>query len=351
MSVWVRVEGGTATVSHERPVTERAAIRTAMIEARGALLSWDAVSAERFPDAEIHSPVEAAGWLAEIYGDDITQAVRTEADADFSLPEDTELVDAARRLATLTWARDWWPAGSFTPALSTPLLAAEIAVAAHAVEHLLDDEDAVERAVRDATDAPAALAAVPAALRTDADALRDALAELAEDHAVELVPATTSSAAQDWALAAGGSGPLGAGTEIGHGTTPVRWGDVPAQTVAADGDAQWSLRHVGGVPHLQVWVAAVPGAAAELRARFGPEDLEIDVPLQADGVAFTGDAPVAASVALLPLDQRVLWVRDPLLAPTPGPAESEIDRDAVREHAGRRLSDSEASIAERAAGE
>jgi len=350
MSIWIRIADGSAVVSQKAASIERPVFRTAMVEARGALLSWDAASEERFPDAEIHSPAQAMAWLAEIYGDDIAAAVHSADENTVPLPDDAELVDAARRLAALNWARDWWPAGIYTPTLSTPVLAAETGLAAHAVEHLLDDEDAVERALRDAVDAPSALAEVPHSLRDEAAALVDAIAALADDVGIALNPAVLSSS-DDWALAAGVRTQLDDGIEIGHGTAPVRWGDVPAQTVAADSDASWSLRHIDGVPHLHVSVAAVPGAAAELWARFGPESLEIDIPLHADGVSFSGKAPVAASVALLPVDERTLWVRDPILAPIPGPAESEPDRDAVREHAVRRLDDVTASLAERTAGE
>lgn len=360
MSLRIRIDSDTATLSASAPPAERAVFRTMLTEARGAVLMWDAVSSERFPDAEIHSPVEAAQWLAEIYGEDVAVAVRTAVETTIPLPDDAELVDAARRLAWLSWARDWWPAGVYTPALSTPILAAEIAVAAHAVAHLLDDEDAVERMLPDTVDAPSALAAVPPKFRPDAAALVDALAALADDHGVALNPAVVRAEDAEWALAAGTRNQLSEGIEIGHGSAPVRWADVPAQTVAADSDAQWSLRHLDGVPHLRVSVAAVPGADAvqdsaaggtELWARFGPETLDIDIPLSGDGFAFTGNAEVAASVALLPLEDRMLWVRDPLLAALPGPSESEDDRDLVRERAVARLDDPEASLAERAAGE
>lgn len=350
MSVWVHIDDGAANLSRTASRGDRAEIRTAMIEARGALLSWDAASDERFPDAEIHSPSEASGWLAEIYGKDIAAAIRTADETSLPLPEDAELVDAAHRLAALTWASHWWPAGVYTPALNGPILAAETVLAAHAVAHLLDDEDAVERALHDAVDAPSALTAVPPQLRSDAVVVVDALAALADDHGIALNPAVIP-APEDWALAAGTRTQVGDGIEIGHGTAPVRWADVPPQTVAADSDAQWSLRHVDGVPHLHVSVAAVPGATAELWARFGPHALDIDVPLHGDGSAFTGSTEVAASTALLPLDERTLWVRDPVLAAVPGPAERAEDRDAVREHAVDRLDDPRASLAERSAGE
>lgn len=376
MSIWIRIRDGAATLSAAPPPQlERAVFRTALIEARGALLSWDVASRERFPDAEIHNPVEASLWLPEIYGDAIAAAVIAAAENDAArndaarndavettlpAPDDAELAAAAHRLAWLTWARDWWPAGVYTPALSIPILAAEMAVAAHAVAHLLDDEEAVERALPDAVDAPSALAAVHPQFRADAAALVDALAALADDHGVVLNPAMLAADSSDWALAAGARAQVGEGVEIGHGTAPVRWADVPAQTVAADSDAQWSLRHVDGVPHLHVSVAAVRSASAvtgadaaggiELWARFGPDALDIDIPLRGDGTAFTGNAQVAASVALLPLEERTLWVRDPLLAAVPGPAESEEDRDLVRERAVSRIDDPEASLAERAAG-
>lgn len=350
MSLWITIADGRATLARTAPAVERAPLRTALIEARGALLSWDAASDDRFPDAVIHSPVESLPWLAEIYGDEIATAVRAADERTIPLPQDAESVDAAHRLAALTWASHWWPAGVYTPPLDGAVLAAETAVAADVVAHLLDDEDAVEHALRDAVRAPSALAAVPPRLRDDAAALVDALAALADDYGIELQPAIIARP-EDWALAAGAHTPHGDGIEIGHGSAPVRWADVPPQTVAADSDAQWSLRHVDGVPHLHVSVAAVPGATGDLLARFGPEALDIDVPLHADGIAFAGATQVAASVALLPLDERTLWVRDPILAPVPGPAEAEDARDAVREYAVRRLDDPSATLAERAAGE
>lgn len=351
MTLSILVEDDTAVITRAPAPASLPAFRTALVEARGALLRWDAASDARYPDAEIDDPIEASTWLAQVYGERIAAAVRAEDEISLLLPDDAELVEETHRLAWLTWARDWWPAGVYTPALSAPILAAETALAAHVLEHLLDDEDAVERALEDATDAPVALAALHPAFHADAAVLLDAIAALADDYGVELSPALPSAQAEEWALAAGSRSRDEDGIEIGHGTAPVRWADVPAQTVAADSDAHWSLRHVDGVAHLHVSVAAVPGAHAELRARFGPEDLDIDVPLSGDGTSFTGSAQVAASVALLPLEERTLWVRDPVLAALPGPAESEEDRDLVRERAVARLDLPDASLAERVAGE
>ena len=350
MSLWIRIDAGAAVLSHDAPHEERSALRTALVEARGALLSWDVVSDERFPDAEVHSPREAAGWLAEVYGDAVAAAVLTGADTAVTLPESPELLDAVHRLGRLLWAADWWPAGIQIPALDAALLAAETAVAAHAVAHLLDDDDATERALAQATAAPSTLAAIAADFPADAAALLDAITAVADDHGIELSPALPGADAAEWALAAGAHAAADEGIELSQGSALVRWADVPAQTVAADSDARWSLRHVGGASQLHVSVAAVPGAKAELWARFGPESVDIDIPLHSNGVLFTGRAPVAASVALLPHDERTLWVRDPLLAPTTDATESDDDRAALLACAQQRLGDPHASLTERAAG-
>lgn len=353
MITWIRIDGDTATVTEASSPRHAAPFATAIVEARGALLTWDVTTGVRYPDAEIHNPSEAESWLADVYGNEIAEAVRAGQHGELTLSDDAELVDAARALAMLSWARAWWPAGVYTPAIDPAIIAAETAVAAHVIEHVLDDPDAVERALTGAVDAPSALASAPAAFRVEAGALAGAMAELAGDHGVELRAAHVDARAQDWALAAGGHKieSIG-GTEIGHGSSPVRWADVPGQTVAADSDAQWSLRSVDGTAHLVIHVPAASGVRSDagLRARFGPEGLDIDLPLILGGAEFTGSAEVAASVALLPLDDRVLWVRDPRIAAVPGPEESETDRDLVREFAVSRLDDPTASLAERVAG-
>lgn len=349
MTLHLRIDDGTATLTDAAGAAPEP-FATALVEARGALLRWDVTGSARFPDAAISSPREAAGWLADVYGPEIAAAVAGGGTGTMPLSDDAELVDAARRLAHLGWAAAWWPAGVYTPALDPAVLAAEIVVATDAVSHLLDDEDALERTLADAGAALPALALVPAPLRAEADLLAERVHDLADDHGVELQPADTAIRRDEWALAAGAEGASLVGIEIGHGSAPIRWADVPAQTVAADGEAEWSLRRVDGAVRLHLRVAAVPGADAGLRARFGPEELGIDLELAGDGAAFAASAEVPASLALLPLDDRTVWVRDERIAAVPGPPEDEDVRDRVREFAVGRLDDDSSSLAERAAG-
>ncbi|GAB3595395.1 hypothetical protein [Microbacterium tumbae] len=359
MSIRITVDGSAARVYASSGPGEAPPFATALVEVRGGLLLWS-VPPQRFPDALVHSPVEAAAWLSEIYGDDVAAAVRgmpathgADAGPDpIALPAGADLVDAVRGLALLVWARTWWPAGRRIPRLDPDVLAAEIVRASHAVDHLLDDEEATGRALADAIDAPAALAALPRSLADEAETLARTVTELADDHGVALSD-TVRLHGEDWALAAGGA-PAGAeGVEIGHGTGQVRWADVPAQTVAADAEARWSLQHSGGEMRLSVEADAVadaPDAGTTLRARFGAEETGVDVLLTRSGALFSGSMPVPASLALLPLEQRTLWVRDPASAAFPGPAEPESIRRTVIDFAAARIADPGAGLAERAAG-
>ncbi|WP_243229722.1 hypothetical protein [Microbacterium sp. CIAB417] len=361
MRIGIRIDGDRALVGPSPgPVDQTAGpaepFTTALIEARGALLAWS-VPPGRFPDAVVHAPDQAAEWLADVYGPGVAAAVadvdrRTEASAEpaaIVLGDSAELTGPVRTLALLGWAARWWPAGGSVPALDTGLLAAEIALAAHRVDHLLDDEEATERALAEAADAPSALERVPARFAGEAEALSAALSDLAEDHGVVLRP--VAAARDSWALAAGGSVSAASGVEIAHGSAPVSWADVAPQSVAADAEATWSLRHVGGQAVLTVEVAPVPGAdPADLRARFGPEERGIDVRLEVDGTVLRGSTEVPASVALLPIEERVLWVRDVRMTSVPGPAESPEARQAALAYAAGRRTDPEASLAERTAG-
>lgn len=349
MSVSIRIDGARAAVEASEPGPQAEPFAIALVEARGALLTWT-IPPGRFPDAVVHAPQQAAEWLADVYGDAIAEAVQQAADVveDIALPDESRLADDLRRLALLTWARDWWPAGITVPPLDASVLAAEIAVATHRVDHLLDDDGAIERALADAVDGPSALAALPSSFSDEAVAIADALSSLADDHGIELLPVVEHRA--EWALAAGGTGAGAAGIEIAQGSAPVRWADVPSQTIAADAEARWSLRHTAGEPTLVVEVVAVSGGHAELRGRFGPEELGIDVPLHLSGGVFTGSAPVPASVALLPIEQRTLWVRDTRMAAHPGVAESADAREAALAHAAARIADPNTCLAERALG-
>lgn len=363
MSVLIQVRDGVAHVSSGRLEETDPPLLTAVVEAAGGLLLAE-VTAEavveagvreiRVPDALIDD-VDAAGiWLADLYGPEVADAVRqgAETSLEWTGPGDPGIADAVHRLGQLTWARGWWPAGARIPALDPSLLAAEIALTSHLLSHMLDDDEAVERALRDAADVRSPLAALPSALTPDGAELAAALADLADDLGVELLPARENR--EDWALAAGGTGPVAdrPGIEVASGTAPVRWADVPAQTVDAEGVARWSLSQSDGRLMLQVEVPAVDAdfAARALRARFGPADSDIEVALERQGDRFRGEIAVAASVAFLPAGERMLWVRDPALASSPGEPDSASDRERVLRHAAARLGAPGAFFAERVAG-
>jgi len=229
------------------------------------------------------------------------------------------------------------------PPLDPALLAAELAVATAAVDHLLDDEDAVERAVAAASAAvhPLAALADDPELGPRAVELSAQLADLADDHGITLpVPAPTSQAG--FALAAGGgTEPEVSDVIVQRGSAPVDWALVPQGTVDATADATWSLVRRGGELVLAVSVPTI--TTTPLTARFGP----VEVPI-ADG---TGTVPVPSTVLLLPATQRKLTVYAPGFA-----AEETADPDAPGRRAAlvamarARLTAPDATLTERAAG-
>lgn len=321
--------------------------QTALLEARGATLHWD-VLADAPPVAEIHDAALAADWLWEIYGERGADVVLAGGTPDGH--GDTQA--AARVLAYLGWAKAWWPASAVAqvPALDPALLAAEVAVATAAVDHLLDDEDATERALAAATDAVhplATLAAGPEFGATATDLLAR-LTDLAEDHGIVLpqpVPATPPRSA--YALAAGGT--TAGEPVLSRGSAAVDWALVPQGVVDAAAEATWAIVRRGGESVLEVSVPTAPSApATTLAARFGPVELTVDEPTD---TAITGRAPLPASVLLLPAARRRLVVYAPDFA---GP--DSVDdpaaptrRAALVAMARARRTDPTATLTERAA--
>ena len=357
MSAQIRAQGDRVHLSSADSSPDRIPFRTAIVEARGGLLRWDPTDAVTVPDADVDDVDAAAVWLAEIYGPEVADAVSRGTDATLPVGEgDPAVIDAVLRLGHLAWAGAWWPAGSRVPALDPALLAAETALTTHIVEHLLDDDQAVERALADAATAPAALAAVPSALAIDADRMLSALSALAEDYGVVLdaTPGRSiSGAREEWALAAGGAHASRAGVEVASGSAPVRWTDVPAQTVAAESEARWTIRQHAGAAVLHVEVPAVdsPHAGRSLVARFGPAELGTEVILERGSAMFHGEAEVPASALFLPAADRTLRVHDPLLSAEDDGAPEPLDqRERVLAFAASRLSSPDASLAERVAG-
>jgi hypothetical protein len=354
MSVRIRVHGDEVHVSRAEAPLDRMPYLTALVEAAGALLHWDATETVALPDADVDDLRAAADWLPEIYGQEVADAVVFGADA--TLPVgggDPAVIDAVLRLGHLNWAQAWWPAGARISALDPALLAAESAVTAHIVEHLLDDDRAVERVLADAAEAPRAVAALPPAFAAETERLLTTLADLSEDHGVALAPAEPAAVREDWALAAGGVDSISSGVEVASGRAAVRWSDVPAQTVDAGAEARWAIRQRAGAAVLRVEVPAVdsPRAARSLTARFGPAELGVDVVLRRETTLFEGEAEVPASALFLPSSEQTLWVRDPVLSPEDDGAPDPHDaRERVLSFAAARLLSPKATLAERSAG-
>ncbi|MDA1368054.1 hypothetical protein [Glycomyces algeriensis] len=315
----------------------------ALVEARGALLYWHVLDRHAHPDAEIYDIDLAADWLWEIYGPDAASAILN-GDNTIATEWDSSVLDAARRLAHLRWAEAWWPSShaAAIPALNTGLLRAEAAWRTAAVEHLLDDDEAVERALADA-DLTAAEALDP---DLGAAALTAAVEAIAEDYGVELRREPVEPRREDWALAAGGSPTVDFALASGGG--PVAWERVPQGLVDAAAGATWTLtqREGGLVVHVTVPAAPEP-RDLRLAAAIGG----VEIPLQLDPATgnFTGEAEAPQAFLILPASQRELWVHSPDFVREPVNAEEAPHRAAIIEYARERLTDPDASLAERAA--
>jgi hypothetical protein len=312
--------------------------QTALLETRGALLAWDVLSDNAVPAARVHNEAQAADWLWEIYGTAAAEILGGAAEVTVTVDGDSHLRETRRVLAQLGWVEAWWPASQTAgvPAVDQDLLLAERAVATSEVEHLLDDEDATERALS-------------AAAPVDAFAAR--LEELAEDYGVVLREAFASSQV-DFALAAGGDRPGGdrsVGVTVLSGRHPVDWALVPSGVVDAAADAEWAVVRSQGSTYLEVAVPLVTRAQPNLAARFGQVDVQLD---QADGFGrLTGRAPVPPTVLLLPPAQRVLTVYAPDFA-RPGQTadDSPARREAIIAYARSRAGLAAATVTDRLAG-
>lgn len=325
-----RSAGLVAGVWPEEPET------AAVVEAAGAVLAWDVLAGDPVPAARVDDPGRAAEWLWEIYG---TAADGILAGADeVTVPAagDWRIRDACRTVAQLTWAQAWWPASATAgvPALDPVVLQAERTVALSVVEHLLDDPDAVPRAL--------ASVVVPGSVEPE---LAAKVVALAEDYGVTLSPAGAPGRA-GYALAAGVAG--APGTTVLTGSSAVDWTLVPAGAVDAAAPADWAVVRRQGTTVLQVSVAPGPRPAPRLAARFA----DVDVPLDdVDALGrITGSAPVPPTALLLPPERRVVTVYAPGFAlpaaPAPG---AEARRAAIIAYARSRVGDPAATLTERTA--
>jgi hypothetical protein len=304
---------------------------TALVEAAGAVLAWHVLAGDAVPAARVHDPGRAAEWLWEVYGS-AAEEILGGAD-EVTVPADGDWLvrDACRTVAQLNWAEAWWPASATAgvPTLDPVALAAERAVALSTVEHLLDDPDAVVRAL-DGVSLPAD------------PGLADRVTALAEDYGVTLPAA--APARSGYALAAGGSAG-GTGTTVLTGSSTVDWRLVPAGAVDAAAPAEWAVVRRQDATVVEVTVPAGPRPADRLAARFGDVDValtEVD-----EWGRITGSAPVAPTVLLLPPDQRAVTVYAPgfaaPVAPEPG---AEERRAAIVDYARSRVGAPEATRTE-----
>ncbi|HEX6356104.1 hypothetical protein [Actinophytocola sp.] len=309
----------------------------ALLEGAGAVLAWDVLVGDVVPAARVDDPERAAEWLWEIYGDAADGILGTAEEVDAETAGDRRVRDACRTVAQLNWARAWWPASTTAgvPALDPVVLQAERVVVLSTVEHLLDDPDAV----------PRALESVVSLDTTAHPELAERVRALAEDYGVALAPAAETSRS-GYALAAGGGG--FAGTTVLTGSSIVDWTLVPAGVVDAAAPAEWAVVRRQGTTVLEVSVAPGPRPGTRLAARFA----EVDVALDAvDGLGrLTGSAPVPPTVLLLPPDRRALTVYAPGFAEpaTPDPG-AEARHAAIIAYARSRTGSPEATLTERTA--
>ncbi|GAB2977804.1 hypothetical protein [Saccharothrix stipae] len=339
----MRVARGTDIVVGDWPTSPEVA---ALLECSGALLAWDVLADDALPAARVHDPERASEWLWEVYGEAADGILGGAAEVEVPGPGDGRVRDACRRAAQLNWAEAWWPASvtAGVPPLDPVLLHAELVVALSTVEHLLDDPDGVERALRSAVSLD-----VPTS-DPDVGALAEQVIALAEDYGVALAPAEVPSRA-GFALAAGGVGP--GGTTALTGTSTVDWTLVPHGAVDAAAPARWAVVRRRGSTVLEVSVVPGPRPGARLAARFDLVEVALDGVDEAGWI--TGSTPVSAAVLLLPPQRRVLTVYAPdfadpaALDPTAPDPGAEPRRAAIISYARSRTTSPAATLTERRA--
>jgi hypothetical protein len=337
--------GSSVVVGPPRPHPERAAI----VEGRGALLLWDALDPRPHPAAEIHDPGLAADWLWDVYGREAADAVLDGADA-VTVDAASPVLDAARALAHLRWAEAWWPSShaAAVPALSIGLLHTEAAWRTAALEHLLDDDEAVERALADVDLDPLSALEDDPLLGAEARELAANLARLAEDYGVALRRAPLPASPEDFALAAGNRDDDG--LVLTRGSAPVDWSLVPQGLVDGAGEAEWALKQRDGAPVLAVAVPAAPNPrGGALTARIGTADVELR--LDPSSGTYTGETAAPQGFLMLRAEHRTLSVVAPGFSTGRAPTDPDAAarRAALIVFARERLAAPDACLAERAA--
>lgn len=314
----------------------------AVLEVAGAVLEWPVDDPAETAKVTF-TDIAAADWLWRVAGERghvaVVQAVAGRAaDPQDSIDiADLELSAQAlaplRRLAVGHWLRRWWPASirDGIVDLDSSVLDAELAMLTAAaqdyfVEDTLDsDIESLLRRHRDAL----------AQHLRDGDprvaVLVETCLELAEWSGLA-VEATGERRRDDYALAAGDSGPGRSGA-IASGRASVSWSAVPPGIFdAAEGTVTWSA------------AADASGAVmAEISVEINSSPAGLPVSLRsgelhADGVL---DARGRAALAL-PVPESVAWNRDwsateVSVGGPVDPGESRAIRDRIRAFARSRL--------------
>ncbi len=220
--------------------------RLALLEADGALLTWDALG-DSPPHAQVWDEARAAAWLWQFDGFDPVVARQ------------------ARRAALADWARGWWPASyaAGIPPLDPRIVTLDRAVAFAAVEHLLDGTEALEGELTSALAAAGSLEGdSPAVIDDEVAGLIAGVRELAEDAGLDAAAVSPWPAERrEYALAAAGSAEdadevLAQGAEL---ISPHRLAPGSADPFAP---ARWQLLR-GARPLLRVTVPGAPRHPAD----------------------------------------------------------------------------------------
>lgn len=262
--------------------------RTALFEGAGATLWWDLGTGASGVD--VWDAPRAAGWL-----DAPRDAVR----------------DTMRQAALVAWREAWWPASRVAGVapLDPRVLAARKALALAALDGITDDDEAVERALRELGDHVARLGPLE-----DAD-LAERVRELADDYGAAGSPAPVPVPApgpprENYALAAAGGRAGGAPLLAGGG--PVDPGAVPQGLVDPLGRIAWEVR----LPlTVVVTVPAAPTVGAPPAVPLLAAAGGLEVPLRRAGATWFGEAPASPTVLTA---RPVVRLEVPGFPPVPG---------------------------------
>ncbi|OZB82060.1 MAG: hypothetical protein B7X32_14865, partial [Microbacterium sp. 13-71-7] len=286
----------------------------ALLETAGALLIWDAVDPAAPPTATVWDPELAVDVAWQVYGPGAVPVLLEQTGA--FAPGPAPALDHARRAALATWAAAWWPASALAgiPPLDPRILAVERADALLAVEHLLDGEEVLLRALTEGASAARTLRLAPgidAAVRAGLAALGARVEEAAADRGVATdgIPAAMP-AREDFALAASATARPAADV-LAEGAEALDLSAFAPGTVDAAGSAHWQVHTGEGGVVLEI---SAPRAPAVSPADHGPLDAVfagVALTLAPEPGRFAGSVAVPATILLTPPAARTLALASP----------------------------------------